>query len=139
MEHGFQLFKDHAGGSAEQQGQNDLQKRVGQDRDQIRTAGAEGFGNAEGNGKDDEPDGIVQCDYGQEQARKFAFGLILPDHHESRGRRRSGSDSAKRDRRGQRERLRHKKMDADHRQVNDDRRKYRLHDADDRSLAACLS
>ena len=138
MEQGFKPRQHIAGGSAEQQRDGDFDERVEQHRDQVQRAAEERARHAERYGEHDEAHGVVERDNGQQQIRQGSLCLVLAHDHERGGRGGRRGDGAERDCRGQGKDLRGEQVERDERSVHQQRRRERLHHADDERLPAGL-
>ena len=92
----LQLSEQPAHNSAEGQGCDYLNKGIYENGYNVHNTAGKGAGYAEGNGENDKTDGIVQRNYGEQQAGEGAFCLILTDNHEGGCGSGSGGDGAQR-------------------------------------------
>ena len=119
MEEALNISIDRAEQGAERHRGNDLKQGVDQHaHDAQCRAACKGLCNAEGDGKDNQADGIVQRDDGQQQIDQRAFGLVLIDDHEGCGRCGGRGYRAQGDGRGNADLIRHEKMQAKQTQID---------------------
>ena len=138
---GFEIFlrggEDAAHHKAQQDGEHDFQQRLNEDARHVVMAVVDRLGHAEADREHDQTHRVIQRDNRQQQVGQFALRLVLTNDHQRRrrGGRRRNRAQHNRVRQGHRI-AEHEDMQPDEHQIDHQRRRQRLKNADHRRLLA---